>query len=64
MTHAPKQPDADPVEHAIAWHDGDTRAAIRSLLDDVAHLRRQLAVANALIGRGYTRGWKPSEERE
>ena len=65
MTHAIKQePEADPVEHALAWHDGDARAAIRTLLDDNAHLRQQLAIAKAAMGYGYTRGWLPSEERE
>ena len=57
------QPETDPVEHAIAWHDGDARAAIRTLLEDCAHLRGQLAMAKAAMGHGYTRGWMPSEER-
>lgn len=61
MTHAHKtNPDADPVEHAIAWHDGDARAAIRTLLQDVAYLRQQLALATAAMGHGYTRGWRPA----
>lgn len=65
MTHVQKQPpEADPVEHAIAWHDGDARAAIRTLLDDVAHLRQQLAIATVAMGHGFTRGWRPREERE
>jgi len=64
MTHAIKQDQlADPVEHALAWHDGDARAAIRTLLDDCAHLRQQLAITKAAMGHGYTRGWMPSEER-
>ena len=64
MTHAQNyDPPADQVEHAIAWHDGDARAAIRTLLDDCAHLRWQLALAKAALGHGFTRGWLPSEER-
>ncbi|PZU23907.1 MAG: dehydrogenase [Shinella sp.] len=54
------EPAADPVEHAIAWHDGDARAAIRTLIEDVATLRRQLALATAAMGYGYTRGWRPA----
>lgn len=53
-------PSADPIEHLIAWHDGDTRAALRTLLDDCRDLRERLAIAEAAMGRGYTRGWKPS----
>lgn len=37
-----QHPLADPVEHAIEWHDGDTRATIRTLIDDCQHLRMQL----------------------
>ena len=62
--HATPLCDHDEVEHAIAWHDGDARAAIRTLLDDCRHLRKQLALANAVMGHGYTRGWKPGEERD
>lgn len=65
MTHALKQePEADQVEHAIAWHDGDARAAIRTLLEDCAYLRQQLAMATAAMGHGYTRGWRPDGERD
>lgn len=59
-----KQPEADPVSHIIAWHDGDHRAAIETLMEDVTHLRMQLALATAAMGRGYTRGWVPSEKRD
>ena len=57
-------PEADPVEHVIAWHDGDEREAIKTLLDDIKHLRHQLALAAAAMGHGFTRGWFPSEVRE
>jgi hypothetical protein len=59
-----ERPEADPIEHVIAWHDGDEREAIKTLLDDIQHLRLQLALATAAMGRGYTRGWVPSEERD
>lgn len=54
---------ADPVAHLVAWHDGDHRAAIETLMQDVRHLREQLALATAAMSAGYTRGWMPDEER-
>jgi len=58
-----REPEADPVEHIIAWHDGDSRAAIETLMEDIQHLRLQLALATAAMGRGFTRGWLPTENR-
>ncbi|POO54417.1 dehydrogenase [Agrobacterium rosae] len=57
-------PEADPVDHVLAWHDGNEREAIKTLLDDIQHLRGQLAMATLAMGKGYTRGWVPSEERD
>ncbi|WP_107675390.1 dehydrogenase [Agrobacterium sp. LAD9] len=59
-----REPEADPVDHIIAWHDGDSRAAIETLMEDIQHLRMQLALATAAMGRGFTRGWKPEAERK
>ncbi|OMP69862.1 dehydrogenase [Agrobacterium tumefaciens] len=56
--------EADPVDHIIAWHDGDSRAAIETLMEDILHLRMQLALATAAMGRGFTRGWKPETDRD
>nr|WP_312938791.1 dehydrogenase [Agrobacterium pusense] len=47
----------------IAWHDGDSRAAIETLMEDIQHLRMQLALATAAMGRGFTRAWKPDADR-
>lgn len=58
-----REPEADPVDHIIAWHDGDSRAAIETLMEDIQHLRLQLALATAAMGRGFTRGWVPNDER-
>ncbi|HBF31853.1 dehydrogenase [Rhizobium sp.] len=55
-------PDADPVEHLIVWHDGDVKAAIKTLLDDIQDLRLQLALASCAISKGYTRGWLPDDD--
>lgn len=59
-----REPEADPIDHIIAWHDGDSRAAIETLMEDLQHLRMQLALATAAMGRGFTRGWKPEAERK
>ncbi|UDF30077.1 UNVERIFIED_ORG: hypothetical protein LHK14_01775 [Roseateles sp. XES5] len=52
------------VRAALAWHDGDAQAAIATLLADCAHLRRQLELTRAAMGRGFTRGWEPAPLRE
>ncbi len=59
-----QRPEADPVDHIIAWHDGDSRSAIETLMDDIQHLRLQLALATAAMGNGFTRGWKPDADRD
>lgn len=52
------------VEAVLAWHDEDAKAAIATLLKDCRYLRRQLALAEAAMSAGMTRGWRPSYERE
>jgi hypothetical protein len=47
----------------LAYHDGDHMAAIKALLEDTQHLRYQLALTQAAMSRGLTRGWVPSFER-
>ncbi|ARO24722.1 hypothetical protein TAL182_CH02976 [Rhizobium sp. TAL182] len=42
--------EQDEREAVIAYHRGDMRAAIATLLDDVRHLRRQLALTEAQWG--------------
>ncbi len=54
----------DGIDAALAWHDGDARATIETLLADCQHLREQLALASGAISRGMTRGWMPSLDRE
>ncbi|TCR82282.1 hypothetical protein EV561_111187 [Rhizobium sp. BK376] len=38
-------------------------AAIKALLEDTQHLRFQLALTQAAMSKGLTRGWVPSFER-
>lgn len=54
---------ADAIDAALAWHGGDPRATIETLLADCGHLRVQLAAARNCISRGLTRGWLPELER-
>ncbi|NKL35476.1 hypothetical protein GFL49_17025 [Rhizobium leguminosarum bv. viciae] len=52
------------IEAVLAYHDADARAAIGTLLDDIKHLRRQLALTEGAMGRGMARGWRPSYDRD
>lgn len=47
---------------ALAWHNGDAEATIRTLLADCKHLREQLALAEISLSLGFTRGWRPCNE--
>ncbi|MGO7513374.1 hypothetical protein ACC677_08580 [Rhizobium ruizarguesonis] len=63
-----EQPIGEAVEdderaEVIAYHSGDTHAAIDTLLEDIRHLRRQLALAEGAMSRGMTRGWRPDYDR-
>ncbi|MGO6684192.1 hypothetical protein [Rhizobium leguminosarum] len=51
------------IETVLAYHEEDARAAIGTLLDDIRHLRRQLALAEGAMSRGMTRGWLPDYDR-
>lgn len=55
---------ADEVVAALAWHDGDALATIRTLLTDCRHLREELTIAKTAMSIGFTRGWLPSGERQ
>lgn len=52
------------VEAVLAWHDENAKAAIATLLNDIHHLREQLALADRALSRGMTRGWHPSYGRD
>ena len=58
------EPEIEPVEvaAALAWHNGDAEATIRTLLADCKHLREQLALTEISMSLGFTRGWKPSQD--
>ncbi|MGO8503232.1 hypothetical protein AB9F35_17270 [Rhizobium leguminosarum] len=52
------------IEAVLAWHDDNARAAIGTLLEDIRHLRQQLALAEGVMSRGMARGWRPSYDRD
>lgn len=54
----------DEVAGALAWHSGDAEATIRTLLADCKHLREQLALAEIAMSLGFTRGCRPTSDRE
>ncbi len=55
----PVRPD-DIAGFIIQCHDGDAKAAVETLLGEIEHLQEQLSLAVAIMGKGYTRGWKPN----
>ncbi|WFU10908.1 hypothetical protein QA646_08735 [Rhizobium sp. CB3090] len=56
--------EIDPVEAALALCGGDARATIVTLLEELHFVRKQLALTQAGMSVGFTRGWKPSFEIE
>jgi hypothetical protein len=54
----------DEFDAVLSYHDGDACAAVRNLLEDCRHLREQLALSQIGISIGFTRGWKPSFDRD
>lgn len=64
MRPAKQYPISDPIDEALAWHQGDARACIATLLADCAWLRYQIELADRGLSRGFTRGWKPCTDRD
>lgn len=54
----------DEIAAALAFHGGDVRATIGTLLADIKFLKEQLAVTQIGMSIGFTRGWQPSFERD
>ncbi|WP_376778286.1 hypothetical protein [Rhizobium laguerreae] len=52
------------IEAVLAYHEEDAHAAIGTLLEDIKHLRRQLARTEGAMSRGMARGWRPSYDRD
>ncbi len=52
------------IAAALAFHDGDVRATIETLLEDNKFLKEQLAITQTGMSIGFTRSWQPSFERD
>ncbi|WP_085779439.1 hypothetical protein [Rhizobium sp. NXC14] len=63
-TEALSCPCASELDEVVAFHNGDMRAAIVTLLEDIRHLRHQLVLAEGAMSSGMTRGWRPSYDRD
>lgn len=50
------------VKTVLAQFDGDATAALTAAIEDIAHLRRELALASLAMSYGFARGWRPRLE--
>ncbi|OWV72256.1 dehydrogenase [Rhizobium sp. R634] len=63
-TEALSCPLASELDEVVAFHNGDMRAAIIALLEDIRHLRHQLVLAEGAMSKGMARGWRPTYDRD
>lgn len=56
--------EADVADYILDCHNGNANAAIEAMQEEIEHLQHQLSLAVKAMGKGYTRGWVPSEERD
>ena len=59
-----EEKELDPVDEALALCDGDARATIGALLQELQFVRVQLALTESGISVGSTRGWSPSFQNQ
>ncbi|TWB19540.1 hypothetical protein FBZ99_101313 [Rhizobium sp. ERR 1071] len=57
-----EEAELDPVEAALALYDGDARATIAAALEMLQFVRAQLALTEAAMCHGFTRGFRPAYE--
>lgn len=50
----------DEIELVMAYHKGDVRAAIATLLRDRDFLIKEIEYASLAMSMGFARGWKPT----
>jgi hypothetical protein len=55
--------EAGEIDVALAWHAGDARATIATLIADCSYLRQQIALVDRAVSRGFVRGWTPKVDR-
>jgi len=49
----------DEAENILALHQGDALEALRTVIAERDAIEERLRIANLVMGRGYTRGWRP-----
>lgn len=49
----------DEAFEVLALHNWDALEAVRTLLAERDAVEEKLRIARVVMGRGYTRGWKP-----
>ncbi len=59
-----KPDEADVADYILDCHNGNATAAIKAMQDEIELLQQRLSLAVRAMGKGYTRGWVPSEERD
>ncbi|WP_416408114.1 hypothetical protein [Agrobacterium rosae] len=55
--------EADVADYILDCHNGNAKAAVQAMQEEIEHLQHQLSLAVVAMGKGYTRGWVPIEER-
>ncbi|NEI74995.1 hypothetical protein GR212_36305 [Rhizobium lusitanum] len=55
-----EEPELDPIDAALALHDGDACATIGAALIMLQFVRGQLALTEAAMSQGFTRGFRPA----
>ena len=50
----------DEIDMILAYHNGDVRAAIETLLRERDFLCHEIKIASMAMSAGFTRGWRPS----
>ena len=58
-----EEPQSNPIDDALELYDGDARAVIGALLETLQFVRGQLALSEAGMSVGFTRGWQPAFEK-
>lgn len=56
--------EADVADYILDCHDGNAKAAIEAMQEEIEHLQHQLRLAVVAMGRGYTKECVPNEERD
>ncbi len=56
--------EVDVADYILECHNGDARAAIETMQEEIEHLQYQLNLAVVAMGYGFTRGWVHTRENK